>query len=81
MTEEELDRILTLEWPAVIRWANRNSDEWISSFALSIAGKGKRRKWHPSPKQERVMRRLLTEQKADDEHLLRRELQPALIEE
>lgn len=70
MTEVECDMILTLNWPAVVRWAKRQDDQWLTSFALSIAGKGKRKGWMPSVKQERLMRKLIAEQQADDHSLL-----------
>ncbi|MDK3019635.1 hypothetical protein [Pseudodonghicola flavimaris] len=57
MTERELDEILTLHWPAVLRCAMTNGDEWIKGFARSIARHGKR----PTPKQEQIMRRLVIE--------------------
>jgi hypothetical protein len=78
MTEVECDMMLTLQWPAVVRWAKRQDDEWLKGFVMSIAGKGKRKKWLPSPKQERLMRRLIAEQRADDQALLDGE--SALIE-
>ena len=70
MIERELDDILTFRWPAVIRWAKRQDDPWLAQFAVSIAGKGKRRNWQPSVKQERVMRRMLADQLEDEERLL-----------
>ncbi|MEM8823161.1 MAG: hypothetical protein AAGF30_06085 [Pseudomonadota bacterium] len=80
MTEGELDEILTFEWPGVIRWAKRQSDEWLAQFALSIAGKGKRKSWRPTSKQVRVMRRMLSEAKADNHRLLTAEPDIELIE-
>lgn len=70
MTELECDMMLTLQWPAVVRWAKRQEDDWIKRFALSIAGKGKRKSWVPSLKQERLMRKMIAEQQADDNALL-----------
>jgi len=70
MTEHECDMLMTLQWPAVVRWAKRQEEAWIKGFALSIAGKGKRKDWLPSPKQERLMRRLIDAQRADDQALL-----------
>lgn len=70
MTEVECDMMLTLQWPAVVQWAKQQDDEWLKGFVLSIAGKGKRKKWLPSGRQERLMRRLIAEQQADDKALL-----------
>lgn len=70
MTEVECDMMLTLQWPAVVRWAKRQEDDWVKSFAMSIAARGKRKGWVPSLKQERLMRKLIAEQLADDQALL-----------
>lgn len=69
MTDLELDEILTLHWPRVIRRAMRDGDEWARGFAKSIARHGKRRSWRPSPKQAHIMRRMVSELAAapDDE--------------
>ena len=61
MTDLELDEILTLHWPRVIRRAMRDGDEWARGFARSIARHGKRRSWRPSPKQAHIMRRMVSE--------------------
>ncbi len=62
MTDRELDEILTFHWPKVVRRIMADdSDDWIKGFVLSITRFGKRRTWHPSPKQEQIMRRLLSE--------------------
>ncbi|MBT9385635.1 hypothetical protein KM176_17320 [Pseudooceanicola sp. CBS1P-1] len=63
MTEAELDEIMTLRWPVIVRrvLASEN-DAWLKGFVLSIARNGKRRSWHPSTKQEQIMRRLIAEQ-------------------
>lgn len=61
MTERELDEILTLHWPLVLRRAMAEGDEWLKGFARSIARHGKRPAWRPTFKQEQIMRRLVTE--------------------
>lgn len=61
MTDLELDEILTIHWPALVRRAMIDGDEWTRSFAKSIARNGKRQSWRPTPKQEAIMRRLLRE--------------------
>ncbi len=37
MTDLELDEILTLRWPKVVRRAMAGTDEWLKSFTRSIA--------------------------------------------
>lgn len=59
MTDCELDEILTFWWPQVLRRAMAGTDDWLKSFARSIARHGKRPKWRPSPKQAYLMRRLV----------------------
>lgn len=59
MTDLELDEILTLHWPRVIRRAMLDGDEWAQGFAKSIARHGKRQSWRPSPKQAHIMRRMI----------------------
>ncbi|GAA0303387.1 hypothetical protein [Rhodovulum strictum] len=59
MTDRELDEILTLRWPVLVRRAMIDGDKWTRSFVLSIARNGKRPNWRPTPKQEAIMRRLL----------------------
>ena len=68
MTERELDQILTLEWPRVIRAVMaEDQDEWLKGFVLSIARQGKRQSWTPSPKQAALMRQMLNELRQRDE--------------
>ncbi len=52
---------MTLHWPYVMRRAMAEGDEWLKSFARSIARHGKRASWRPSFKQEQIMRRLVAE--------------------
>ena len=59
MTDLELDEILTLHWPRVIRRAMIEGDEWEQSFAKSIARHGKRPSWRPSLKQAYHIRRMV----------------------
>ena len=62
MTEQELDEILTVRWPAVVRQVMADgSDEWLKGFVRSIARQGKNREWRPSDRQVSIMRRLLAE--------------------
>lgn len=61
MTDLELDEILTLHWPRVVRRAMHDGDEWAQGFAKSIARHGKRLSWHPSHKQARIMRRMVND--------------------
>ncbi|RWR07712.1 hypothetical protein [Paenirhodobacter populi] len=61
MTDTELDEILTLRWPAVVRRAMMDGDDFSRNFTRSIARQGKRPNWRPSAKQEYFMRRLLAE--------------------
>jgi hypothetical protein len=68
MTHTELDEIMTFRWPMVVRQVMaEGSDEWIKGFVRSIAKHGKRPSWHPSQKQEQIMRRLLAEVGRDQE--------------
>lgn len=61
-SRQELDEILTVHWPFIVRRVMADgSDEWAKGFVRSIAGHGKRAFWRPSAKQERIMRRLLSE--------------------
>lgn len=57
----ELDKILTLEWPRVVRcvMGDTNTDDFTRGFVRSIARHGKRPEWRPSFKQERLMRLML----------------------
>ena len=61
MTELELDEILTLRWPRLVRrvMGDLTADDFAKGFVRSIARCAKRRNWHPSEKQERLMRRML----------------------
>lgn len=62
MNTQELDEILMFRWPIVIRRVMADgSDDWLKGFVQSIAKHGKRSTWHPSKKQEQIMRRLLSE--------------------
>lgn len=63
MTDLELDRILTLEWPTVLRriMADVNADDFTKGFARSISRHGKKPDWHPTEKQERIMRSLMAD--------------------
>ncbi len=62
MTERELDEILTVRWPLVLRRVMADgSDTWLQGFARSIARHGKRPTWQPSPKQAALMRQLAAE--------------------
>ncbi|MDF1716191.1 MAG: hypothetical protein P1U75_05905 [Antarcticimicrobium sp.] len=70
MTEGELDEILTLHWPSVVRRAMAEGDEWLQGFVRSISRHGKRPTWRPSPKQEQIMRRLVNELHAAPEAAL-----------
>jgi hypothetical protein len=76
MTSAELDEIMTYRWPLVVRRVMADgADEWIMGFVRSIARHGKRASWHPSPKQEQIMRRLVSElgtEPAEDVQLIER---------
>lgn len=62
MTDRELDEIMELQWPSVVRRVMADgSDEWLKGFVRSIARHGKRAAWRPSAKQEQIMRRLVSE--------------------
>lgn len=62
MTDHELNEILTFHWPIVMRRVMADgTDEWLTGFVRSIAKHGKRASWHPSAKQEQIMRRLVSE--------------------
>ena len=67
MTDRELDEIMIFWWPKVLRRAMAGSDEWLKSFARSIARHGKRASWHPSPKQAHIMRQLVADLNAAPE--------------
>ena len=69
MTDRELDELLTIRWPAVMRRVMADgSDEWLKGFVRSIARHGKRASWRPSAKQERIMRRLVADLGTVPEH-------------
>ena len=62
MTDLELDEILTVRWPLVVRRVMaEGSDDWLKGFVRSIARHAKRRAWRPTAKQESIMRRLVAE--------------------
>ncbi len=62
MTERELGEVLTHRWPIVMRRVMADgTDDWLKGFVRSIAKHGKRASWHPSAKQEQIMRRLVSE--------------------
>jgi hypothetical protein len=62
MTEQELDEIITVHWPRVLRRVMADgSDEWAKGFVKSIARHGKRPGWRPSSKQAWIMRRMVAE--------------------
>jgi len=70
MTERELDEILTLYWPRVLRRVMApGGDQWARGFARSIARHGKRPGWKPSPKQAWLMRRMVQELFETDDEL------------
>lgn len=76
MTDLELDEILTLRWPVVMRrvMGDARTEGFVRGFARSIARHGKRPQWHPTAKQERIMKQLL------EEFAGRPEPEPELIE-
>lgn len=59
-----VDEILW-SWPTVCEKA---TNEWAKGFALSIARQSRRRSWKPTPKQHRMMQRMVIElyQQRDD---------------
>lgn len=69
MTDLELDQILILKWPSVVRriMGDPNADEFARGFARSIARNGKRQAWRPSPKQARIMREMVDQYGRFDE--------------
>lgn len=68
MTDLELDRILTLDWPRVVRAVMADgTDEWAKGFVRSIARHGKRPTWKPSPKQAALMKRFVADLKQSAE--------------
>ncbi len=61
MTEQELDEIMTVRWPLVMRRVMADGDDWAKGFAKSIARHGKRPTWRPTSKQAWIMRRMVAE--------------------
>lgn len=61
MTDRELDEIITYRWPIIMRRVMGGTDEWLKGFVRSIAKHGKRAAWHPTERQEQIMRRLVIE--------------------
>lgn len=62
MTPGELDEIMTVYWPRVLRRVMADgSDEWLKGFVRSIARHGKRPSWRPTDRQIQIMRRLVSE--------------------
>ncbi len=61
MTDRELDEMMHLDWPIVVKRAMRDGDDWVRSFALSIKRQAKRPDWRPTPKQAALMRAMVTE--------------------
>lgn len=63
MTELELDEILTLRWPGVVRrvMGDVRAGDFLRGFVRSIARHGKRRAWKPTPNQARIMRQVLVD--------------------
>jgi len=61
MTDRELDQIMIMWWPDVLRRTMAEGDDWLKGFVKSIARHAKRPSWHPTVKQEAIMRRLVAE--------------------
>jgi hypothetical protein len=63
MTEDELDEILTLRWPKIVRrvMGDLNADDFAKGFVRSVSRHGKRPGWQPSLKQQRIMREMITD--------------------
>ena len=61
----ELDQILTFVWPKVVRWSHRQDNDFVRSFAMSIARHSKRPDWEPSPKQWAIMQNLIHDYRSD----------------
>lgn len=63
MTDLELDEILTLRWPVVMRrvMGDHRTEGFVRGFVRSIARHGKRPAWRPTCKQQRLMRQMLEE--------------------
>lgn len=67
MTDRELDEVLIHWWPKVLRRTMAGSDEWLQTFARSIARHGKSAAWRPSEKQTYLMRKLVADVQAAPE--------------
>jgi len=69
MTALELDEILTLRWPRLVRrvMGDLSADDFAKGFVRSIARAGKRPSWRPSVKQERIMRQMLLDYRTEPE--------------
>ncbi|WP_158970934.1 hypothetical protein [Chachezhania sediminis] len=68
MTETELDMILTFRWPRVVRRVmGAGDDPKLMGFVRSISRNGRRKTWHPSPKQEAWMHAILSDFDAEHE--------------
>jgi GH15 family glucan-1,4-alpha-glucosidase len=67
MTDRDLDEIMILWWPQVLRRAMRGTDDWLKSFTRSIARHAKRPDWRPSDKQAWLMRKLVDDLRAPPE--------------
>lgn len=62
MTDLELDEVLTIYWPRVVRQTMADgADDWLKGFVRSITRQGKRRNWRPTPKQAFLMRQLVND--------------------
>lgn len=62
MTDRELDEIMLIRWPPLVRRVRLEAaDAWTKGFVLSIARHSRRPNWRPSPKQAHIMRRLLAD--------------------
>lgn len=76
MTDQELDELLTFRWPGIVRrvMGDARTDSFARGFVRSIARNGKRRDWHPTARQERIMRQMLVDYSGSPEP------EPELIE-
>ncbi|MGJ8586374.1 MAG: hypothetical protein ACSHXD_19970 [Marinosulfonomonas sp.] len=68
MTDLDLDEIMTLYWPAILRSASASGDDWLKGFTRSIARNAKRTGWLPTPKQAQLMKRLVVELRTSPDH-------------
>jgi hypothetical protein len=61
----------TLSVESLVYWlepvACRATNDWTRTFARSVLRQSRRRGWKPSPKQEAIMHRLLSEHLSDEE--------------